>query len=350
MDDGKEVVLSIDSAEEAIELIQQLEAGLEMSFPDRIEFKGDLGKLIINIQGEKYHSTVPGNFARGIWEFQQEVYRAVAIAINGNGDLRKLPKDVLEQYNLVFKVSEGSSHLEAGTSGFFTSLGKGLSDMSDGKKLAAIIGIALIFSMGAPVATIGTAYVSGHFNSKGVESSAGVEKARIEADQAKEEERTKQIQSLVSTIPVVKEFSEAVASGTKQVIKSVPDATAAHIAGESFDRQDIIDINSRASREARDSIDLVQEFKIIGFKRPEGSDIGRYTLASRSGEISAILDMSTDGPFSEEQIQHFWKAGLSQSPILLTVEAKTVDGQIKQAFISEIYLPDDSGVTPHPNL
>ena len=342
MSSEDEVVLQIESAEDALNLIQKLEGGMEMSFPDRIELKGELGKLIINIEGGNYHATVPGNFARGIWEFQQEIYRAVGIALNGNADLRKIPKDVLEQYNLIFKVSEGSSDLEADTSGFFTALGKGLSDMSDTKKLIAILGVAFVFAFGYATTNIGAAYVSGHYAAQGAETNASIEEARIAADVAKEQERTKQIQALTASHPVVKEFSSAVEAGTKQVIKSVPDAAAAHVAGSSFSRQEIIDINSRAARESRDSADLTQEFKIIGFKRPEGSDIGRYTLASKSGEISAILDMSTDGPFSQEQIQHFWNAGLSQSPIMLTVETKMVGGQIKQALISEIHLPKDN--------
>ena len=345
MSDEKEVVLTIESVDEALALIGRLEAGQEMSFPDRIELKGDIGKLVILIEGARYHATVPGNFARGIWEFQQEIYRAVGVAINGNGDLRKLPKEVFEQYNLIFEVSEGSSDLQAEISGFFTALGKGLSDMTDAKKLIAILGTAVILVTGYAASSIGSSYVSGHFASQAAETDASVDKTRIEAEVAKEQERTKQIQQLMASNAVVREFSTAVSNGAKQVIKSVPDAAAAHVAGASFDRQEILDINSRASRETRDSIDLTQEFKIIGFKRPEGSDIGRYTLVSKSGEISAILDMSTDGPFTQEQIQHFWNAGLNQSAITLTVEAKIVGGQVKQALISEIHLPQAVNAT-----
>ena len=346
MSNDSEVVLTIESVEFALNLIQELQNGKEMSFPDRIEFKGDLGKLVINIEGGRYHATIPGNFARGIWEFQQEVYRAVGTVLNGNADLRKVPKEALDQYNLIFKVSEGSSDLQADTSGFFTALGKGLSDMSDMNKLIAIIGVAVVFSFGFASSNIGTAWVSAHYAAENAAVEAEVEKARIDAELAKERERTEQIKALTASNNVVKEFSAAIENGTKQVIKSVPDASAAYIAGSSFDRQAIIDINSRASRESRESAELTEDFKIIGFKRPEGSDIGRYTLASKSGEISAILDMSADGPFTQEQIQHFWNAGLSQSPITLTVETKMVGGQIKQALISDIAIDQDALSNP----
>lgn len=328
MSNNKEIVLTVNGTDEALSLIERLQAGEEITFPDRIELQGDLGKLVICVEGGNYHSSVPGNFARGIWEFQQELYRAVAATTQGVTDLRKLPKEAYEQYNLVFEVSDGCSNLEAPTSSFFTALGKGLSDMDDRNKLIAILGVAAIIALGYAGGDIGASWIS-----------AGVQATSLEADVEKEKERTKQIEILTRTNATVRTFDEAVRVGTKSVIKSVPDATEATVAGATFDRQAILDINSRASREARDSMELTQEFKIIGFKRPEGSDIGRYTLASKSGEISAILDMSEDGPFTQEQIQHFWNAGLTQHPITLSVEARLVGGAIKQALISDIHIP-----------
>lgn len=334
MSDNKEFVLTVRGTDEALDLIERLQAGEEITFPDRIELQGDLGKLVICVEGGNYHSSVPGNFARGIWEFQQEIYRAVAATTQGATDLRKLPKEAYEQYNLVFEVSNGSSNLEAPTSGFFTALGKGLSDMDDRNKLIAILGIAALISLGYAGGKIGASWISSNYSSQ-------VEQARLDADVEKERERTKQIEMLTKANATVRTFDEAVRTGTKNVIKSVPDATEVTVAGATFDRQAILDINSRAAREAKDSMELTQEFKIIGFKRPEGSDIGRYTLASKSGEISAILDMSEDGPFTQEQIQHFWNAGLTQNPILLSVEAKLIGGAIKQALISDIHIPQE---------
>lgn len=334
MSNNKEFVLTVNDADDALQLIERLQNGEEITFPDRIELGGDLGKLVICIEGGNYHSSVPGNFARGIWEFQQEIYRAVAATTQGVTDLRKLPKEAYEQYNLVFEVSSGSSNLEAPTSGFFTALGKGLSDMDDRNKLIAILGIAAIISLGYAGGKIGASWISSHYSSQ-------AEQARLEADVEKERERTKQIEMLTKSNATIRTFDKAVTAGTKSVIKSVPDATEATVAGATFDRQAILDVNSRAARESRDSMELTEDFKIIGFKRPEGSDIGRYTLVSKSGEISAILDMSEDGPFTPEQIQHFWDAGLTQNPITLTVGAKLVGGAVKQALVSDIHIPQE---------
>lgn len=99
----------------------------------------------------------------------------------------------------------------------------------------------------------------------------------------------------------VRTFDEAVTAGTKSVIKSVPDATEATVAGASFHRQAVLDVNSRAVRETRESMELTEDFKIIGFKRPEGSDIGRYTLASKSAKISATLICRKTGHSSQSK-------------------------------------------------
>jgi len=323
-----EVVLVVDGVDDALAIIARLQSGEEMTFPDRIKFRGGLSRLAINVKGDNYHSSIPGNFARGIWEFQQEIYRAVAAATCGTTDLRKLSREALDQYNLIFRVSEGSTGLEAETDGFFTALGKGLSDMNDKNKLVAILGVAVVLVAGY----VGDTYIKHNLATR-------VDVASIDADTKKEQERTRQIENLVATIKTVHTFSQAVDSGIRSVIKSVPDAHEATVGGVKFDRQGIIETNSRSAREARDSTTLIQDFKIIGFKRPEGSDIGRYTLTSSSGEISAILDMSEDGPFTKNQIEHFWIAGRDQKPITLTVEVKLIGDMVKQALISDIHIP-----------
>jgi len=334
-----EVVLVVDGVDDALAIIARLQAGEEMTFPDRIHFGGELSKVTIDVKGDNYHSSIPGNFARGIWEFQQEIYRAVAAATSGVTDLRKLSRDAYDQYNLVFEVSEGSTGLAAKVEKFLTALGKGLSDMDDNKKLIAILGIAITVTTGYAAMQLGGAYIRHESETNMAVEHAKVDAARIEADVKKEQERTKQIELLVRANPIVQTFSQAIENGIKSVIKSVPDAHEATVGDVKFDRQRILDMNSRAARESRDISILIQNFKIIGFKRPEGSDIGRYTLASKSGEISAILDMSEDGPFTKNQIAHFWNAGLNQNPIMLTVEVRLIGDTIKQALISDIHVP-----------
>ncbi|MCW3151960.1 hypothetical protein N8H69_05395 [Achromobacter spanius] len=337
LDAGGDVVLRLDSIDSAVDLIKRLNEGETVPFPDRFEFTGELAALHIVVSGANYHCSVPGAFARGIWGFQEEIYRAVAYALYDVADLRKLSKADHERFNLVFAVSEGSSGLDAPTSGFLSELAKGLSNMSEAKKLAAIIAVAIVLASAYAVSNIGGSYYK-------AQTSATASQAEVE----KERERTKQIEALVGVSPLVKRFEEATAVGGKQIIKSVPDATNARIGNTHFDRSDIVDINARAAKESPDSISLRQDFKVIAYKRAEGSDFARFVLISPSGEIPAILDMSDGGPFTALQLQRFWGAVQAQSPILLGVEVKTAGGAVKQAWISEIPESSKSTVTALP--
>jgi len=68
-----EVVLVVNGVDDALAIIAKLQAGEEMTFPDRIHFGGELSKVTINVKGDNYRASIPGSFARGVWEFQQEI-------------------------------------------------------------------------------------------------------------------------------------------------------------------------------------------------------------------------------------------------------------------------------------
>ncbi|AWB32393.1 hypothetical protein [Orrella marina] len=341
--DGK-AVLEITSLDVAIELAIALQNGKSMVFPDEIIFSGDIGSLTIEVDGENYRATVPGAFARGIWGFQEEIYRATAFALYGTEDLRRLTKADYDRFNLIFSVSNGCSNLDAQTSGFLSELAKGLSNMDDTKKLKAIISVAIVLATGYTVTSIGGAYLEHKASKAQTTSSSESEKARLAADVEKERERTKQIEALVGASPVSSRFGEAAANGAKQVVKSVPDATEASIGNTVFSRPEILEINARSARESSDNLVLKQEFKIMGFRRVEGSDIAKFTLTSSAGEIPALLDMTEEGPFTKEQLKQFWSAAEYHTPIFLHVQTKAVGGQIKQAWISDI--PAQRNVIP----
>jgi len=251
-EDLNEVVLDINGVDEVLALIKKIQSGETVTFPDRIRFGDELSKLVINVKGTTYHSSISGNFARGLGEFQQELYRAVALTTNGVADLRKISKEHYSQYNLVFKVSEGSTELEADVDGFFTTLGKGLSDMSDENKLIAILGIAVIMMAGYALSKLGGKFIGHKTKIAELRSAAEIENKRaeieakgLESDAQKEQERTKQIEALVASNKPVKIFSQAMENGAKSIIKNAPDASEAIVGGAVFNRQDILDMGLR---------------------------------------------------------------------------------------------------------
>lgn len=336
VDESGAVTLRIGSLEQVAEILRDLKGGAERPFPDRIEFTGELESVFIRITGEKYHSTVPGVFARGVWGLQEEVYRAVAYALYGTEDLRKLSKEDYERFNLVFEVDEGSSALQAAVTAFMASLATGLSDMDDTSKLIAVLGVAVILTTGFVVSRIGRAHYEAQTKKLEMDGSIKVEEVRSKAEVERMAETTKQIQAMVGENPVVSQFERATMTGARQIVKSVPDATSATVGITSFDREAIKEIGARAARDIPVSDTLKEEFIIITYKRPENADLARLTLSSRSGEIAAAMDVSDLGPFSSSQLDKFWDALQRQEKILLHVDVKIAGDVIKQAWVSDI--------------
>jgi len=80
------MTVALKSVEEALDYIAKLQHGQADDFA--VMFDGELKALHINVDGPKYHSSVPAELARGLWEYQEALYRAAAFAITGTDDIR----------------------------------------------------------------------------------------------------------------------------------------------------------------------------------------------------------------------------------------------------------------------
>lgn len=80
----------ISTVADALDVLQKLDDPT-IAIPAEINFEGNLAVFKVVITGDHYHGTVPGELARGIWEYQEAIYRAVAFALYDGPD----PDDLL---------------------------------------------------------------------------------------------------------------------------------------------------------------------------------------------------------------------------------------------------------------
>ncbi|MBB1628942.1 hypothetical protein [Achromobacter sp. UMC71] len=337
---GQNGILTISTLEEIQEILAQVQLGQQFEFPKQIVFAGDLRSVELRIEGPDFHRTVPGAFARGLWGFQEEIYRAVAAALYKTDDLRKLSKEDLENFNLVFHVNEGSSEFEAGISGFLTKLGEGLSNMDDTYKLVAILGIAVVLALGYAATKIGAAHYDAKVKRLEIDGQIRVEELRSQGETARLGQVAEIVDNVVSKLPEVAAFKHATAEGTKQAVKASPNVIAASLGVVSFDQDAVKEIKARSARESTER-DVVRDwFLVTGHRRPPGADMARFSLSNKSGELSAIVDLSEGGPLSAEQREKFWKAVQEQTMVYLQVIVSTKGGQVKQAIIDDMPDPE----------
>lgn len=311
-------LINLSTAEEAEGLLRRLldEKGTCSVDPQKIKFSGVLSAISFKIEGERYHGTLPANLARGIWEFQQEIYRSVAFSITGIDDIRKIGGS-LDPYTLVFKVSDGSSLFEALTDGLVDALKGGFVNMDSKHKAIVIISSVLILTTGAGLHSIAADYID----------------AGRQVDlEAQKTDQMKLIADAAKSVPSVNRWIDASENGAKSIVKAASDAISIEIGTVKIEQSQIQEINSRAARDTSDTAPVEGSFLIIGFKR-QGQGIARFTLASKDGEFPAVLD---EEAFEEDQLNRFWAAAQHNSSIHLQIQITRIGGIVRRAWVSDI--------------
>jgi hypothetical protein len=317
----KELELDLEGALKFLATIDEQDTS-ELS----IKFVDDLANVVIDIEGKNYHSSVPSELARGMWEFQEEIYRAVTYALYGVEDIRKLRPEERATFQLVFEVSEGSTLLTALLEKFTEKLAEGLTKMDSKDKVKTIVAVAIVLTTGWVAISIS-------------DGAKEVEKAQIakEAELGKESAKTDQLNVLkqvAQTSAVSARFAQATEEGAKSIIKGASDADSIRLGRVKFDRSAIVDANQRASKEKAIPLILTEEFMIIsGEKR--GAEYTKFVIANATHpEFRIVL---ADEEFEQEAKDKLWTAFRQHKPVKLEVNVTLMRDQIKTAQLVRIH-------------
>jgi hypothetical protein len=313
---------TISTIEEALEYITTAQG---KGVADDFTLSGELATLRITIDGEKYHSSVPTELARGLWQLQEQLYGAVAHILRGSADIRKLTAEDRDAFELVFEVRNGCSELVANVGKFFEKLGEGLSNMDDTNKRKALVAIAVLVALG---------YIGG----KVADDVAGVKKEQITGTQAigLEKERTKQLEEITKAMreqPAVLQMRDAFSEGGRAVVRSASDAKEIKIGHTHLYGDDIQEVTRRAPRTQTVPDVINMEFRIFKVDvRNEGEM--KYVLAGQgTGEFIARIDESQ---FTTAELSAMLNAAQERRHIRLEVLLLRSNGAIKSAQILQV--------------
>lgn len=313
------MTIVISTVEEALLFLSEYENAAPEDTPE-IAFGGELATLDISIHGARYTGTVPGELARGLWEYQEAIYKAAAFALYGVDHIGKLSAEQRANFELIFKVSEGSTDLVALLENLYDALKEGFLTMESKHKQRVLIAIAL-FTAGGLAAT---AIVESNNQAK-------VEEFKAKTVIEQEQEKTKQfeiIAGLARSNQVVQNFAKANEDGARAVARRAPDATSIDIGRTRVTRDDIIEVNKRSSYE-RTTVELVQEdFWVFGtYSRDQA--VTKFTLARRDGTEVNVLVSADD--FPPEDLEKIWTAARNRKPITLAVNLTMHRGKVSSS-------------------
>jgi hypothetical protein len=314
----------LTTIEEALEFLDryQDEAGPVPS----VSVKGDLARLVIVVDGDRYKGTVPGDLARGIWEFQEGLYKAAAWAIYRADDIRKLTSEQRAAFELVFHVQEASTDLIAGVEKFFEKLAESLFNMSDTHKAITVVAIVAIVTTGWAAASV-------------LESREATKREQIKADTdiASEAEKTRQfnvLAGIAQSSATVQRFARASEDGMRGIMRGAPDASRIEMGKAKFSSAEVQEVNTRAPK-VKSTADVVQaEFRIFGTEsRHDGST--RYVMAYPDGTLEFTVTVNHD-EFAPDDLEKMWKAAKERKPIKLEVNLTMNRGAVKGAQIVQV--------------
>lgn len=320
--------LQLSSIEELENFLRTLWDLEEPEVPSKLTFCGDLKYLRIAIEGPKYHGSMPAETLKGLYEYQQSLYRVAAFALKGGEctSIRRLTKAEITELSLVYKFSEGSIDIQALADTFLGKVAEGFNNMDSKHKLAAICVVAL-----CAVAGYGASL---YFNSLDSTTQA---KITAKADLAKEQVETERLRVFADAVTKTntRTIMQISQEGTQSLLKSTPSATKATISGVIFDEKAIAEINQRSSSSVSEA-ELWDEEFLVGTADFRTNGIIKYSLSRAVDgiEFKVLIDESE---FDAEDLKKLFDCATSRTKIKLLINATVKSEQVIKAQLIEIY-------------
>lgn len=291
-----------------------------------IELTGALAQLHIEVDGARYHSTMPGELARGIWDLQEALYKAAAFALTGSDDIRRLSAPQRQQLELVFVVKDGSTDLLASLQGFFTALGEGFKTMDDRTKAKTLIAIAAIVTG----YLWGDSLLEGYFTQQGRLLDAQARQALSDGENA----RLKIVRDMIAEQRTVARFDEAMDAGARAIARGAQDASSLRIGPQQIDSAQIQYVNQRAARVPSTSVTVTESFAVFQADT-HSHESTRYMLGRPDGSEFAVTVIHE--AFSADDLEKLWTAARQRQRIELEVTITTnKDGVVRNAQIISV--------------
>ena len=311
-------------------------------------------KVHLNFKGEIFHQTVTASVMRGIVEYQSAFYRTAALLIKDDARTNRLTDQEKDDLELIFKVQEGSSDLNADAADPLKHvLGKCVDKMSGKQVLTAIIVVALLFFGSPQVAN----YLNNDIEKTRIETAFKEENARIEAETKRQEiastERRDTLQVIKDLVQenkrktdlleqayeqseAAKRIGELNRHAVDEILRNSSKADEVTIQGVTLKNNLIREI-TRSQRSSSTDIVVKDKFLVVGVESEDDySFVVRLERVSTGEVIVATLE---DPLLSAKHHKAIQQAEWKRRPVMVHIAARKVGDSYKDAKILRAFTP-----------
>lgn len=286
--------------------------------------------LTIRLAGDKFNQSLTPSIMKGLVDFQSAINRSVALSKYGVPDPRKLTKEEKDQLEFTVKIEEGSTILDIDLQQIITEAIKCM----DGTTAAiTVLGLGLIWGG----TTAFKAYLNHRKEIRALEAKSEEDRETLKTlyVMSKEEtERTKLLVSIVKNNPDLDNASRFAYDAKTDLLKSFTHAEYAEIDNVELDSETSKILIKNARRKSEE-IRLDGDYKIL---RNDTSDITAFKVRIQNLKTNDIIDaLVQDETLDQRNKQLLQNAEWNRKPVHLSINAKSLDGEIKNAVVISVH-------------
>lgn len=314
----------------------------------------DWAKVHLNFKGEIFHQTITASMMRGMVEYQSAFYRTAALLLRDDARINRLTDQEKDDFELIFKVDEGSSDLNADAAEQFKNvLGKCVDKMTGKQVLTAIIVVSLLFFGSPQVAN----YLNNDIEKTRIETAFKEETARIEAATKQKEiesaERRDTLQAIKDLVQenqrktdllekayensdLAKRIGDFSRDAVDEILKNSSKADEVTIQGVTL-QQNLIREITRTQRSRSTDIIIKDRFLVVGVESDD--DTNFVVRLERVGTGEIIVATLEDPLLSAKHHKAIQQAEWRRREVMVHISARHVGDSYKDAKILRAFTP-----------
>lgn len=291
---------------------------------------------------------------RGMVEYQSAFYRIAALLIRDDARTSRLTDQEKDDFELIFKVNEGSSDLNADAADQLQNvLGKCVDKMTGKQVLAGIIVVALLFFGSPQVAN----YLNNDVEKARIEAALKEETVRLEAAAKQREvesterrdtlrlitdlveenkKKTELLEKAYKESEIARRAGELSREAVDEILRNSSKAEEVTIQGTTL-KQTLIREITRSQRSRSKDVVIKDQFLVVGVESEDDTNFTVRLERATTGEV--IVATLEDPLLSAKHHKAIQQAEWRRRAVMVHISARLVGDTYKDAKILRAYTP-----------